>query len=238
MANEWVLYGVREDDPYRIRTPQALIEYIHEVGFLPLFRCAVPGLSVEERTVPYHWWCGDDRVDPWEWRRILAATGEVAYGKFFDRKAGFVSKAWLPHFANLRRDGYDFDALWDEGKAGFRQKKVMDCFADGEELFSYALRRAAGFGKDGEKNFEGVVTDLQMQTYLVVRDFRQKINRQGQPYGWHIAVYTTPENIWGYETMSAAYSETPQTSRARIVDHLRKVYPAATASQIDKLIGS
>ena len=236
MANEWVLHGVRENDPHRICTPEALIRYINEVGFLPLFRCGIPGLSVEERAVPYHWWCGDERVDPWEWRRILAASGEVAYGKFFDKKAGFVSKAWLPDFANLRRDGYDFDSLWDEGKASFRQKKIMDCFADGQEQFSFAAKRMAGFGKDGEKNFEGTVTDLQMQTYLVIRDFRQKCNKKGQPYGWHIAVYTMPETIWGYALLSAAYAQEPEQSALRIRQHFRDVYPIATDAQIRSLI--
>ena len=36
--------------------------------------------------------------------------GKVAYGKFFDKKAGFISLEWLPYFANYRRSGYDFDA--------------------------------------------------------------------------------------------------------------------------------
>ena len=235
MANEWILCGVQENDPYRIRTSGALIDYVNEVGFLPLFRCAVPGLSVEERTVPYHWWCGDERVDPWEWRRILAQSGEAAYGKFFGRKAGFVSLKWLPHFANWRRDGYDFDALWDEGKASLRQKKIMDCFSDGRERFSYAVKQAAGFGKDGEKNFEGVITDLQMQTYLVVRDFRQRINKSGEPYGWHIAVYAPPETIWG-ELPREAYAHEPRASHDAMLHHLLDVYPAATAAQIEKAI--
>ena len=38
---------------------------------------------------------------------IIAAGGRIAYGKFFDRKAGFISREWLPVFANYRRDGYD-----------------------------------------------------------------------------------------------------------------------------------
>ena len=155
---------------------------------------------------------------------------------FFDKKAGFVSLRWLPYFANVRRDGYDFDALWDEGKASFRKKKIMDCFSDGQEWFSFAAKQAAGFGKDGEKNFEGIVTELQMQTYLVVRDFRQKRNKKGQPYGWHIAVYTMPETIWGYEMLSAAYTEEPAFSRARITEHIQTVYPIATEQQIKSLL--
>ena len=81
------------------------------------------------------------------------------------------------------------------------------------------------------------MTDLQMQTYLVVRDFRQKVNQKGRPYGWHIAVYTMPETIWGYGALSAAYGEEPSDSRARIVEYIQTVYPIASAEQIQKLIG-
>ena len=236
MAHEWIFLGVDPDDPYRLRTPDDLTKYVRKVGFLPLFHNEVPGFSVEERTVPYHWWSGDERVDPWEWRRILASAGEVAYGKFFDGKAGFISTEWLPYFANYRRDGYDFDALWDEGKAPLRQKKIMDCFADGEEHFSFVTKELAGFGKGGEKNFEGNMTALQMQLYLVVRDFRQRENKKGRPYGWHIAVHATPESIWGYDLLSSAYGEEPAKSRERIVRHMHDVYPIATDKQIEKVI--
>ncbi len=236
MANEWIMLGVDPNDPYRLRTSADLTRYVLEVGFLPLFRCGIPGFSVEERTVSAHWWTGDERVDPWEWRRILAASGDVAYGKFFDGKAGFISPEWLPFFANHRRDGYDFDALWDEGRAPLRQKKIMDCFADGQEHFSFVTKELAGFGKGGEKNFEGNMTSLQMQLYLVVRDFRQRLNKKGRPYGWHIAVHTMPESIWGYGLLSSAYGEEPAASRRRILAHMRDVYPIATDEQIEKAI--
>ena len=57
----------------------------------------------------------------------------------------------------------------------------MDVFelndeAIGNEIMSNALKEKAGFGKEGgEKNFEGVLTELQMQTYLIVSDFRQRM---------------------------------------------------------------
>ncbi|MFQ7451379.1 MAG: hypothetical protein ACLRNQ_07965 [Flavonifractor plautii] len=41
-----------------------------------------------------------------------------------------------------------------------------------DERFFFELKRQAGFGKGGEKNFEGTVTDLQMGGYLLIRDFR------------------------------------------------------------------
>lgn len=244
MANEsgtWIMYGVSEDDPECIHTVEQAIEYINEIGFLPLFKNEIPGFSLEERTVPEYWWSGDIERDPWEWREVIARTGQVAYGKFFDKKAGFISKAWLPYFANYRRDGYDFDALWDDEKASMKQKKIMDLFAEGNadaELYSFEVKQRAGFGKGGEKNFDGTVTDLEMKTYLCVRDFRQRKNKKGEAYGWSIAVYATPEHIFGYEYVTSAYTEEPVESGKRIVKHMMEVYPIATAEQIRKVISA
>ncbi len=233
---EWVMRGLAENDPRRLRTAQELADYVEQVGFLPLFAGEVPGFSVEEHTAARHWWSDDPAVDPWQWRQILADSGAVAYGKFFGGKAGFVSLSWLPYLANVRRDGYDFDALWDDGKASFRARKIMELFRGGEELFSWQVRQMAGFGPGGEKNFEGAVTALQMQTYLVIRDFRCRVNRQGLPYGWPVAVYTTPEARWG-EAVTAAYGEAPEDSRRRIAAHLARLWPAAAPGQIRRIVG-
>ena len=173
---EWIMRGLDWDDPSRTQSWEELIGLIDEVGFLPLFKNEVDSFSAEENTSDLYWWTGDEEQDPWEWRRLIARSGRAAYGKFFGGKAGFISRAWFPHFANWRRDGYDFDSRWDEELAPMRQKRIMDCFAGQEEWFSFALKRQAGFGKGGEKNFEGTVTDLQMGGYLLIRDFRRRIN--------------------------------------------------------------
>ena len=233
---EWIMHGLEWDDPLRIRSAQELINYVNEVGFLPLFKNEIDGFSVEEHTWPQGWWSGDPEQDPWEWREEIARSGKVAYGKFFDKKAGFISLEWLPRFANYRRDGYDFDARYEDGLASFRSKKVMDQFLEHEELYSNELKELAGFGKGGEKNFPGIVTDLQMQTYLTVKDFRQRKNKKGQQYGWAIAVYCMPEQIWGYESLTAAYKEKPEESKERIMRRVKEVFPWATDRQINKII--
>ena len=105
------------------------------------------------------------------------------------------------------------------------------------EYLSCVLKDRAGFGKGGEKNYEGVLTDLQMQTYLFLTDFRQRVNRRGSPYGWHLAVVAAPESRLGYDAFSAAYREPPAQSYARVAAHLRKFYPDATDEALQKLIG-
>ena len=122
MGNEngvWIMHGLSASDPNCIHSAEELIRYIDEVGFLPLFKNEIPGFSVEEHTEAAYWWSGDEARDPWEWRRLIARSGRLAYGKFFDRKAGFISREWLPYFVNHRRDGYDFDALWDDEAQAF-----------------------------------------------------------------------------------------------------------------------
>ena len=76
----------------------------------------------------------------------------------------------------------------------------------GSERMSYELKDLAGFGKEGgQKNFSGILTELQMQTYLIMSRFAQKRNKRGQPYGWHIAAVETPETKWGYAYITSCY---------------------------------
>ena len=243
---QWIIRGLEWDDPYRIRSWRELVNWINEVGFLPLFGNEVEGFSAEEHVSPDFWWTGDREQDPWEWREIIAAGHEVAYGKFFDRKAGFISAEWLPYFANCRRDGYDFDALWEDGKIGRREKTIMDFFLgeeDGETVFkdqyilSTDLKKQAGFGKGGLKNYPGITTELMMMTYLVISDFKRRVNRRGEAYGMAVSVLLPPEKLWGYDHVTSAYKEKPSKSWERIFSRVRELYPAADEADIVRLIG-
>ena len=81
MANEggeWIMKGLDWDNPYRIRSWRELINWINEVGFLPLFANEVPGFSAEEHVPPLFWWTGDPEQDPWVWREIISSTGDDA----------------------------------------------------------------------------------------------------------------------------------------------------------------
>ncbi|MBP5186945.1 MAG: hypothetical protein J6040_07810 [Clostridiales bacterium] len=240
---QWYLYGKDRDDPGCVKSSAELLKVIEKVGFLPLFDNAVPGFSVENMTAPECWWCGDESVDPWEWRVVLSRTGKVAYGKFFGKKAGFVSKKWFPYFANFRREGYDFDARFEEGKADIKEKLIMDLFWPKEKelwdldlrdlgkdvlnpsLLSFEVKDLAGFGKGGEKGFEGTCAKLQMGAYLLASDFQQRRNKSGESYGWAIARYTLPEYLWGYEFVTGQYKDSPENSREKIVSQIKKHFP-------------
>ena len=93
----------------RIRSCEDLIRLIDTWGFVPFFRNAICGFSVEELTPPELWF-SDTADGPWEWKGPAIRQSGCAYGKFFCGKAVFISREWFPEFANWRRDGYDYDA--------------------------------------------------------------------------------------------------------------------------------
>ncbi len=233
---EWYMAGCRRDDPRCLHSPEDLLALIQEVGFLPLFANAVPGFSVEERTPASDWWT-DTPGDPWAWRQTMASGDSVAYGKFFDKKAGFVSKEWFPDFANYRRDGYDWEGLYEDGKMKYRNRQIMEAFGTdeqmrGSEILSCDLKKKAGV----EKGFEGSLTELQMQTFLIVSDFRQRRNKLGIGYGWHVSALMTPETKWGYDWVNGCKGK-PEESWKKIRDRIMQRFPESNEPDIRKVAG-
>ena len=225
IAGEWIMKGCRRTDKDCLHSPEDLLELVMKIGFLPLFSNEIPGFSVEEHTPAEDWWMGDPAKDPWVWRQVLAFNDYVAYGKFFDKKAGFVSKEWFSRFANYRRDGYDYEGMYEDGKMTSRCKRILDILEPDENavglgLLTCEIKRRAAL----EKGFEGAITDLQMKTFLIMSDFRQKRNKQGKEYGWYVAELMTPETKWGYGHVNGV-GRTPAESGERILEHLGETFP-------------
>lgn len=233
---KWVMEGLKRGDPKRIKTSDELTELINEIGFLPLFKNSVEGFSVEELTVAEDWWSDKPEQDPWEWREVIAAEGKVAYGKLFGNRAGFVSREWYPYLASYRRDGYDFDSRYEDGLASYRAKRVIDILTLREQTLSNELKAAAGFGKDGDKGFEGAITQLQMQTYITVHSFQKRRNKKNKEYGWPVAVYTLSENLFGEDHVRSAYPLGTQAAKEKIINKIHSRFPLAEIAEIEKVI--
>ena len=211
---------------------QALCAYVEEVGLLPLFAGGPAGFSVYEMTAEADWWSGDPARDPWEWRYEIAAEGRIAYGKFFGGKAGLVSKACFPDFANYRRDGYDFDARWEDGKADRRDKLIWEQLPGDTELASYELKKRSGV----TKGFDGALTRLQMRAYLVVRGATYKQNKLGEYYGWPASAFSTAEALFGEDYVTSQYKTTPECSRQRLLHRLRTCCSGLPVAELERFI--
>lgn len=219
----------------QVRSAEDTIKLVEDVGFLPFFKNHIPGFSVEE-CCPGELWFSDEADGPWEWKGPIARSGRCVYGKIFSGKAGFVSREWFPDLANFRRDGYDFDARYDDGLASSKDKGVFDAVAERGAVLSKELREACGYGRGGNRGFDTVITRLQMQTYINIADFVYMTDKHGRTYGWGVAKYSTPEALFGYDHVSSGYSRSPGESRALILAHLQSVLPDTDPQLIWKLI--
>lgn len=220
---------------YELRCKEDIIRLVDEVGFLPFFANDIDGFSIEEHT-PRELWFSDTADGPWEWKGPVARNGNCLYGKFFGNKAGFISLEWFPDFANYRRDGYDFDSRYDEGLAQTKDKNVYDTIAEHGTLLSKKLKSICNYRKGGNKGFDTVITRLQMQSYICIADFEYMRDKYGQQYGWGVAKYSTPEELFGYDKITEAYIREPDESKERIVERLRDVLDDVEEDRILKFI--
>ena len=218
-----------------LRGPEDIVALTAELGLLPFFAGDISGFSVEE-CCPPELWFSEEADGPWEWKGPAARSGQCVYGKFFGGRAGFISKEWFPDFANLRRDGYDFDARYEDGLAARKDKEVYDTLTEHGTLLSKELKRLCNYRKGGNRGFDTVITRLQMQSYVTIGDFVYLQNKYGQTYGWGVAQYTTPEAQFGYDFVTSAYRKDPAESKVDILTHLKSILPDADETQLLKLM--
>lgn len=229
-----------------------------KMGFLPFFNNGIPDFSIEEFT-PQELWFSDEEEGPWEWKGPVIRELNCAYGKLFQKKAGFVSMEWFPELVNYRRSVYNLHAESPESM----DRVIYDTVTEHESLLSKEIKAMCDYRKKAVKRsanpfdswessevkallknskpkgegFETVITRLQMGTWLVVADFEYLYNKQVDPYGWGIARYTTPEALYGKDIIQASSHRSPEESKQRLIDYLTRMLPQATHMQIEKIIG-
>lgn len=214
-------------------------------GILPFFRNNIEGFSVEGMAAPGMLF-GEtsDDYGCWEWKGPVIQLQTTAYGKFFNKRAGFVSRELLPDFLNYRRAAYKVspDSI---------DEKILHIVKEREGVTSTELREEI-FGKPSHRrkptdlvdllsakrhkrnSLEGALQRLQMGGHLLIADFEYKHTKQGKRYGWGVALYSTPE-IW-FEQRFNGTERTPEESFARLVDHLRRKLPGTDPGQIEYLL--
>lgn len=210
-----------------------LMEVIEQLGFLPLLDGGVRGFSAEEmvddecRYVVY----SDGGWDwpLWKWKGPVITEGNCVYGKFFDKKAGFVSRDWWPDLCNWRRSRFP------EPEHGSIEEAILLTLQEHGSLITRELRAACGFtGPKMRSRFDGYVTRLQMACRIVTEDFVYPRDRHNNEYGWGWSLLTIPERLLGRDVCHC--SRTPEQSRDRILHHLRAILPQATRQQLEKLV--
>ncbi len=219
---------------FTVRKKQDLIDAVHDFGFVPLFANSIKGFSVEEHVAREAWFSSDDGV--WEWKGPVIRESGCAYGKFFENKAAFISRDCFIDFANYRRDGYDFDARFDDGLASFRDRDLYELLDSNAPVLSKKLKILGDYGKNGKKGFDTCVARLQAQCYVLISDFIYETDRYGNRYGWGVAEYSTPEKQFGEYFTNNVYIREPEESYQRVYEHMKALLPEADEKAIQRFL--
>ena len=124
------------------------------------------------------------------------------------------------HLANYRRCGDDFSELYENGGASREDKRLYDLIRENAPILSRDLKYMSGYSFRRGKGFDPVIMRLQNETYILISDFVYQRNRFGEPYGWGIAEYSTPEQFFGEQFSAHLYDSTPEESFDILADHL------------------
>ena len=219
----------------RIHRQADLMSLIQEIGFLPLLDSGIEGYSAEEladeecRYVRFP--DGGWDWPLWKWKGPVITESPCVYGKFFDKKAGFVSRAWWPDLYNYRRSQ---SPMPEEGTI---EDAILQTLRMHGSLITRQLRSACGFtGARERSRFDTYVTRLQMGCHIVTEDFVYPRDRHNNEYGWGWSLLTTPEELFGRD--ACLCGRTPEESYQRISAHLSQLLPEATDKQIQRLLRS
>lgn len=215
-----------------IRDYEELLPLVDELGVLPLFPGIIPRFSLWDYTRKKPWFTGDQEYDPWFWRQRCASEGRLAYGKFFNGKAGFVSLKLFPDLVNFRRDGKTFDENYLHRRLPLETKAIMEQFSYGNEYRTPQLKKLTGV----TKLFDQRVALLQHRTFLVTCDFIQKRSKSGRDYGWAVAVVCKPESLLGSRFTLSRFSVSPKTSYETLLAHCAEILPKIPEKQWKKFL--
>lgn len=230
----------------RINSKESLENAARSLGILPFFPNNIKGLSVEELCAPGMLFGGNYDEGCWEWKGPVIRKRTTAYGKFFRRKAGFVSLELLPEFLNFRRSVYPI-------KSGTTDEMLLEIIKENDSLSSTELK-ALIFGgrkrrdwtdlpdseeypllKSKSKSIESPLQRLQMGGWIVISDFEYKQTKRGERYGWGVARYSTPELLFG-DLLENSTSLTPEESFSNILDYLKKRIPGVSKQSLEQLL--
>lgn len=219
---------------FTIHNKEELKQKVEELGFLPFFKNSLRGFSLEEHIAEGLWFTQEE--GPWEWKGSVIRETGCAYGKFFENKAAFISREWFPDFANFRRDGYDFDARYEDELASWQDKVLYELLDENAPVLTGNLKRLGNYKKGGNKGFDTSINRLQAQCYVLITDFEYSRDKQGNTYGWGVSKYSTPEKFMGEDFTSRVYRSEPEESYQKIFQYLKTLLPEESDAKIERFL--
>lgn len=166
------------------------LDRVDELGFMA-FSPILPGFPSLAGETPSHiWHTGDRDTDPWRWKDRAAEEKRLAFGCVLGGHKGFISARMYPVFYRAFHPSEHMEERRAAGQVNQYVWQLWRLFESRPLLDTGELRRQAGVTKKkGGGRIDSAVSELERAFYITVAGSRQRLDRFGQPYGWHINVY-------------------------------------------------
>ena len=198
-----------------------LIDFINEVGILPLLR---NGMN----------WSAQEAVDPvcdyqepvdggtgwplWDWKGDIIKQTGCAYGSFINGNATFITQQFWADFCNYRR------SVMPKPEPDSVEAMILEVLDRNGSMITRDLRSICGFDTPKLRSkFSKYITRLNMSCRIVTEDFVYPVDKKGKRYGWGWALHTRPERLFGADACTT--SHTPEQSYQRLREHLEQLFP-------------
>lgn len=180
---------------------------------------------------------GDIDTDPWEWRiKGITECDNLAYGKLFFGKSGWITKEWYPYFLSVRRKGRTFEEEYYDGMLPVLAKDVYRLIVENPNISLYEIKTMLELGKERKSAFDKAITELQMKMYITISGQKQKISNEGKPYGWPVTTFCTIEEFWGNSILEDSKDIDPLLASDLITKRILELNENAKMSKINKFM--
>lgn len=174
---------------------------------------------------------GDPDTDPWIWR--IRALED--YGKVFFGKSGWISRDWYPVFLAARRRGRTLDEMYGEGLIGRLERDIYRMVAQAGVMPLHRIKAAAGCDKPSR--IDAALTRLQAGLFLTICGETRKVSRTGEPYGWPVSLFCTPEAFFPGDVWEESLRIAPEEACFRIREHIARLNPQADEQAVRRFVG-
>jgi hypothetical protein len=181
---------------------------------------------------------GDKETDPWEWRiRGITECDDLAYGKLFFNKGGWITKEWFPYFMAVRRECKTFDEMYYEGAISSTAKRIYYSIRNTPDLALHEIKLMVSGDGSEKSDFESVITMLQMKMFITISGQKYKLSKEGKEYGWPVTTFCTTEDFFGEEIFDFSREIGRREAIDKITEQILELNHNAQTKVIEKFIG-
>lgn len=169
---------------------ESFIECVEDGGFLFLTDIHPDAPSVSAMTRDEQWHTGDAETDPWQWKDRAAEEKRLAYGCILGGNKGFIAPRLYAAFVRACQPEQELEERWFSGTLKPAIWQVWQQFEEQPLQASPDLNRFwKNNGNKGTSGLDTAMKELMATFFVTVAGNRQKVGRDGVPYGWRHLLY-------------------------------------------------